>query len=141
MDDFIAHVVCLLFLATLVFGGVGGCMYAKPKYEVYSQRMLGEAEFARAESNRRIIIEEARAEAEAMEHREQSAIIRASYQKQAEITRAEGVAEANTIIGNSLRENEAYLRWLWIETLKDDSNTVIYVPTEANLPILEAGKR
>ena len=60
----------------------------------------------------------------------------------AEVTRAEGVAKANKIIGDSLKGNESYLRYLWINGLSEkDNNTVIYVPTEANLPILEAGKR
>jgi len=45
-------------------------------------------------------------------------------------------------IGNSLKDNEAYLRWLYIEALKEKQGAeVIYVPTEAGLPILEAGKR
>ncbi len=59
----------------------------------------------------------------------------------AEVVRAAGVAEANKIIGDSLRENEAYLRYLWIQGLHDGSSEVVYVPTEAGLPILEAGKR
>lgn len=49
--------------------------------------------------------------------------------------------KANEIIGDSLKDNEAYLRWLWIEELSTTQNQVIYVPTESGLPILEAGKR
>ena len=30
---------------------------------------------------------------------------------------------------------------LWIENLDKGQNSVIYIPTEAGLPILEAGKR
>jgi hypothetical protein len=51
------------------------------------------------------------------------------------------VAEANRIIGESLKGNESYLRYLWIQNLESGSNSVVYVPTEAGLPILEAGKR
>ena len=58
----------------------------------------------------------------------------------AEIERAKGVAEANQIIGDSLKGNSDYLRYLWIEGLHDDSAEVIYVPTEAGLPILEASR-
>jgi hypothetical protein len=57
------------------------------------------------------------------------------------VERAIGVAEANEIIGESLRENEAYLRYLWINGLHDGSSEVIYIPTEANLPILEAVRK
>lgn len=59
----------------------------------------------------------------------------------AEVERAKGVAQANEIIGESLKNNEGYLRYLWIIGLQNESNTTVYVPTEAGLPILEAGKR
>ena len=60
---------------------------------------------------------------------------------QAEVIRAKGVAKANKIIGDSLRDNQDYLKYLWINNMTETKNQVIYVPTEANLPILEAGKR
>ncbi len=57
---------------------------------------------------------------------------------QAEIERAKGVAEANRIIGDSLKNNDSYLRYLWIDNIHNTSNQIIYIPTEASLPILEA---
>ena len=104
-----------------------GLMFGMPMYNVWQQEMTGKAEFSRAEQNRKIKVEEARAEKE-------SAVFRA----EAEIIRAEGVAEANKIIGGSLKDNKDYLTYLWIQALYDESNSVIYVPTEANLPLLEA---
>ena len=65
----------------------------------------------------------------------------AKHLAEAEVIRAEGVARANKIIGDSLQNNEAYLRYLWIDGLHSGKNQVIYIPTEGNLPILEAGKR
>lgn len=35
---------------------------------------------------------------------------------------------------------EAYLRYLWVQELSDNRNSVIYVPTETGLPILEASR-
>jgi len=105
-------------------------MYIAPKYRVYSAQMQGEAEYAQAEQNRRISILEAEA---ALESARSLAL--------AEVERARGVAQANEIIGQSLKNNEAYLRYLWIQNLESGSNSVVYVPTEAGLPILEAGKR
>jgi len=55
-----------------------------------------------------------------------------------EVAKAGGIAKANQIIGESLKDNESYLRYLWIHSLKETKNQVIYVPTEAGLPILEA---
>lgn len=65
---------------------------------------------------------------------------RAKYTARAEIERAKGVAEANEIIGKSLQANENYLKYLWITSLKDGKGELIYVPTEAQIPILEASR-
>jgi len=116
-------------LLTIILGlaVIFALMFGMPMYNVWQQEMTGKAEFSRAEQNRRIKVEEAKAEKE-------SAIFRA----EAEIIRAEGVAKANEIIGGSLKDNKDYLTYLWIQALYDESNSVIYVPTEANMPILEA---
>jgi regulator of protease activity HflC (stomatin/prohibitin superfamily) len=105
------------------------CTYFPP-YLVWEQEKVGEAELARATANRKIRVLEAEAKREA-----------ATAEALAEIERAKGVAKANEIIGNSLKDNESYLRYLWISNLNGNGKEVIYVPTEANLPILEAGKR
>lgn len=122
----------VMFVGVLIFVGVallgGGC-YVYPQYQVWEQQLAGEAELKRAESNRKIAILEAEA-------KQQSAKSLAD----AEIIRAEGVAKANKIIGESLHGNEAYLRYLWINGLENNKASVVYVPTEANLPILEAGR-
>jgi len=61
-------------------------------------------------------------------------------QKDAEIAvaKAKGVAESNRIIAGSISDN--YLRYLWIEGIQNSEKQIIYVPTEANLPIMEAGR-
>jgi len=55
---------------------------------------------------------------------------------EAEVIRAGGIAKANEIIGKSITKE--YLKYLFIEGLNDGNTEVIYVPTEANLSILEA---
>jgi hypothetical protein len=120
----------LLLLTVFVIAlGMWGC----PKYDVYSREMTGRAELAQATSNRQIKVNEAMAAEEAAKHL-----------AQAEIERAKGVAQANKIIGDSLKGNEDYLRYLWIHNLAEAEKLgaeVIYVPTEANLPILESTRR
>jgi len=49
-----------------------------------------------------------------------------------EIARARGAAEAQEIVKKTL--SQEYLQYLWISTLNDNPN-VIYVSTEANMPI------
>ncbi|MFS1425496.1 hypothetical protein [Shewanella sp. 10N.286.48.B5] len=67
-------------------------------------------------------------------------IVRAKSEGAADIELAKAAAEANKIIGESLKDNEAYLRYIWIKGLQDGSGERIYIPTEAGMPILEAGK-
>lgn len=114
----------------LILGISGGCLLFGPQYKVWEQQLAGEAELKRATYNRQISIQEANAKKEA-----------AKALAEADIIRAEGAAKSNQILGNSLKGNEDYLRYLWIQGLEHNSPTVIYVPTEAGLPILEAGHR
>ena len=107
----------------LITGGMWGC----PQYNVWQKELAGKAELREAEWSRQIAVQEAEAVRDS-----------ATLYAEAEAIRAKGVAEANEIIGQSLKDNEAYLRYLWINGLHDGSSEIIYVPTEANLPILEA---
>ena len=119
-------VIGIAVLLVLTIGsGMAGC----PMYAVWSAQKAGEAELAQADQNRQIAVAQARAKAES-----------AHFEADAEVTRATGVAKANEIIGKSLQGNEAYLKYLWINGLELNKNAVIYVPTEANLPLLEASR-
>ena len=102
--------------------GFWGC----PQYNVYNSRKQGEAMLAHAQSSREVAVAEAKAKMES-----------ASLLAQADTIRAHGIARSNQIIGQSLTEN--YLHWFWIDNI-DKSQNVIYVPTEANMPIMEAGR-
>lgn len=113
----------------VVLGAIILAMWGCPQYDVYSQRQDGEAELAKANYTRQTAVVEAQAKKDA-----------AIQLSQADTLRAMGVAASNRIIGQSLRDNPGYLKWLWIESLKERNGDVIYVPTEANLPILEASR-
>ena len=117
-------------IATVVIAVICLGMYGCPKYNVYQQRMDGEAQLAHAHSARQVQIQDA-----------ESKLTAAKSLADAEIERARGVAEANRIIGDSLKNNDAYLRYLYIDGLKEKDNvTTIYVPTEGGIPILESGR-
>ena len=98
-----------------------------PQYRVYQQRLAGEARLAEAQSSRQVAILEARAKKE-------SAISLA----EAEVIRAEGAAKANKILQDSLGGPEGYLRYLQIQALEETKASLIYVLTEAGLPVTEA---
>jgi regulator of protease activity HflC (stomatin/prohibitin superfamily) len=54
-----------------------------------------------------------------------------------EVARAQGAAKAQQIVRSTL--SGSYLQYLWIKTLNENPN-VIYVATEANLPIFKMAK-
>ena len=113
-------VAVIILIVAYAWGG--------PKYNVWRQEMRGKAEFAQAEQNRRIKIEEAKANLEAEK-----------LNAEAEVARAKGAAEAIAIENGAL--TPTYIQYLWVRQQNlATNNKVIYVPTECGLPILEAGR-
>lgn len=116
---------------TITIGLLIGMAFGCKEYNRYQGRQDAKNDLIRAESTRKIKVEEAKATQ-----------LSAVELKKAEITRAEGVAAANKIINNSI--TPAYLRYFYIQQLSEVEHLggkIIYVPTEAGLPILEAGRR
>ena len=98
-----------------------------PLYNVWAQSLQGKAELQKAEYTRQVAVLEAQAKKDS-----------AQQLADAEIIRATGVAKANQIIGDSLKDNREYLQYLYITGLEDGSkngNVTIYVPTEGGMPV------
>ena len=77
-------------------------MFGLPTYNVWQQEMVGKAEMAKAEQNRKILIEEAKARLEAEK-----------LNAQAEVERAKGMAQAMQIENGTL--NSVYNQYLFIK--------------------------
>lgn len=126
MNVFSGSVIGILLLSLVTAFGMWGC----PQYNVWQQGMAGKAELAHAEFSKQAAIQTAHATMES-----------ASLLADAEIERARGVAEANKIIADGLKGHDEYLRYLWIDKVAGTAQReIVYVPTEANIPILEAGR-
>jgi regulator of protease activity HflC (stomatin/prohibitin superfamily) len=111
--------VVVVILLALFVGG--------PIYNVWSQSLAGKAELQKAEYTRQVAVLEAQAKKDS-----------AQQLADAEVIRANGVAKANQIIGDSLKDNREYLQYLYITGLEDGSkngNVTIYVPTEGGMPV------
>lgn len=122
-----------LTITTTILIIVLAIMFGLPKYNVWRSKIAiekaenyGRAEMAQAEQNRKITIEEAKANLEVQR-----------LNSDAEVVRAEGMARAIEIENGKLTDR--YIQYLWVRR-PNNGNEVIYIPTEANLPILEAGK-
>jgi len=110
----------LTIIGLLAALGLWGC----PQYNVWKKGMSGKAKLMEAEQTKKILIESARAEVEAARHR----------------------AEAVQIMGQAAKDFPEYrlqeFMAAFAEALQSEYiDQIIYVPTEANVPILEAGKR
>lgn len=115
----IISIVSTIIFIILLFVGV-------PMYRVWSQEMAGKAEYAKAEQNRKIKIEEAKANLEAEK-----------LNAQAEVERAKGAAQAIEIENGKL--TSTYIQYLWVRQQGNNNvEKIIYIPTEASMPILEA---
>ena len=114
----------------LVVGAVavlGLIFIGGPQYNVWQQSLAGKAELQKAEFTRQVAVLEAQAKKDS-----------AQQLADAEVIRASGVAKANQIIGDSLKDNREYLQYLYITGLEEGSNkgnVTIYVPTENGLPV------
>lgn len=127
-SDTMQTAIGISVIGLIVLVIIAAIMFGYPRYKVWQQEMDGKAEFAKAEQNRKIKIEEARANLEAEK-----------LNAQAEIERAKGAAKAIEIENGSI--TPTYIQYLWVRQQADlGDKTVIYIPTEGNLPILEAGR-
>ena len=101
-----------------------------PRYHVWSAKKSGEADLQEAHQEQQIQVSRAQGRLDA-----------ATKNKEAAIIEAEAVAAQIDTIGKQLTQHDLYLKWQWIEMMKEHSDdATIYIPTEAGLPILEAGR-
>lgn len=108
-------------------------LFGYPHWRVWAAHQRGLADLAQANNDQQIQIAKANARLKAAELNKQAAIIE-----------AQAVSAQIKEIGTELSHHDLYLRWQWIKMMEDMGEaidtTVIYVPTEANLPILEASR-
>lgn len=115
------------FALTFSAACIAGLLIGVPQYNVWSQGLSGKAELQKAEYTRQVTVLEAQAKLDS-----------ASKLADSEIERAKGVAKANQIIGDSLKDNPRYLQYLYVTGLQEGSekgNRTIYVPTEGGMPV------
>jgi regulator of protease activity HflC (stomatin/prohibitin superfamily) len=124
-NGFIDPAVAVVGLAGVVI--IAGLAFGLPQYGVWTKTLSGKAQLQEAEYTRQVAVLEAQAKKDS-----------AQQLAEAEIIRAGGVAKANQIIGDSLKDNREYLQYLYITGIEEGSqkgNVTIYVPTEGGMPV------
>lgn len=124
MSEFLGFIVtCIVAAALVIIVCISG-VFVWSKVRVMNAESIGKAELVRAEQNRQILVKTAEAEKDA-----------ATLQ-----------AEAIEIMGEAAKKYPEYRQQEFISAFgaalrEGKINQIIYVPTEANIPVLEAGKR
>lgn len=122
-----------------------------PKWRVWAAHQQGLADLQRARNEQQIQVSVAQGRLDGAELNKQATVIEeiadaearfkaAELNKKAAIIEAEAVSAQIKEIGTQLTSHDLYLRWQWIKMMEDigaEGTQTIYVPTEANLPILE----
>ena len=98
-------------------------MFAWPRYRIWQKGLAGEANLMQAVQERQILVEQARAERDAAKLR----------------------AEAIQIVGQAAKDFPEYRYQEFLgafgEAFQNDSiSKVVFIPTEANVPITETGR-
>ena len=120
------EVQAILILLTIVVAVAAVSLFGLPKYNVWRSELQGKAELARAEQNRQIKIEEAKANLEAER-----------LNAEAEVERAKGAAKAIEIENGKL--TDTYIKYLAVRQFNTDNAKFIYIPAECGVvPVMES---
>lgn len=120
-----SNVILLVITSVLVGVFVLACLlFGVPVYRVWAANYNGKAILVKAEQTRQVLVTQANAELEASKARAQAiAIVGEAAQKYPEYRQQEFMGA----FAEALREG--------------NMSQIIYVPTEANIPVMEAGRR
>ena len=123
-DDVLGGIIAIGLGLLVLVGILAAFFIGIPIYNVWRAGKAGEAALRRAESEKRVMVEVAKAELEASEIR----------------------AQAIEALGQMAQQYPEYRNQEFIaafaDAIKDGAiHQIIYVPTEANIPITEAGHR
>lgn len=126
-NGFIDASVALMAIGLVVV--IGGLAFGLPQYGVYTKSLNGKAQLMEAEYTRQTAVLEAQAKLDSAEKL-----------KQVRITEAQGIAEANRIIGASLKNNPEYLTFLQIQNIQEGAEkgnkTYFVAPGQAGVPVI-----
>lgn len=127
-----------LILLLVVSFSLTSCWEFNRQQKMKDAEAHGKSVLLEAEHSKKAMIETAKAKNESATLNAEARVKIAKAEAQAEVERAKGVAEANRIIGESMKGNKEYLDYLKIDAIRESKGSKIYIPTEANLPIIEA---
>ena len=117
----------IIAAAVAVIASIPILAWGLPKYKGYLQSCRVEANLKEAEINRQILVEQARAEEEAL-------LLEANGQAERDSIKAQTTADAISLVGDALQSRPEYLNFHWINEVAGSTGERIYIPTENGIP-------
>jgi regulator of protease activity HflC (stomatin/prohibitin superfamily) len=97
----------------------------------------GKSILFKAEFSKKAKVEQAKADFESAKLEADTRLIEAEASAKAKLIEASARARAINVVGSALKSNPEYLKFQMIEGMyRYKSDKIVYVPTEANLPII-----
>lgn len=128
MKDFAAGVAAIVVALAMVVGLIVGGIWVFNSIRVWTAETGGKAKLAEARYSKQVKFEEAKANLESQK-----------LNAKAEVERAKGAAQAIKLERGTFT-NEDYIKYLYVRDMDKLDTKFIYVPTEAGIPILDAGR-
>lgn len=96
----------------------------------------GQAILLKAESSKKAMIEEAKANSESSILSAKARLEVADLDAKAKIKKAEAEEIYIKKVGEVLKSNPEYIKYLQVKSINDSKSQKVFIPTEANAPIL-----
>jgi regulator of protease activity HflC (stomatin/prohibitin superfamily) len=96
----------------------------------------GKGILLKAESEKKAMVEEAKAKSESSILASQGRLKSAENDASAKLTRATAEAESINRIGKAIQNNPSYVKYLQVQSITNSKANKIFIPTENNMPIL-----
>jgi regulator of protease activity HflC (stomatin/prohibitin superfamily) len=124
-------------LGLLLSLGLTSCYDFSREQDEKDAVTAGKCILFKAESSKKAKVEQAKADFESAKLEADTRLIEAETSAKTKLIEANAKAKAIQIVGNALSNNSEYLKFQMIEGMyKYKANKTVYVPTEANLPII-----
>lgn len=124
-------------LGLLIAFGMTSCYDFDREQQEKDAVTAGKSILFKAEFSKKAKVEQAKADFESAKLEADTRLIEAEANAKSKLIEANAKSKAIEVVGNALKSNPEYLKFQMIEGMyRYKSDKTIYVPTEANLPII-----
>lgn len=124
--------LCIVFVSL----SMASCYDFNREQDRKDAQSEGQAILLKAESEKKAMIEEAKARSESSILQAKARLEVAELDAKAKIKKAEAEEFYIKTVSSALKDNNEYVRYLQVKSINDSKADKIFIPTEANAPII-----